>query len=111
MLNMRIQQNYRIDMETVEKLMDIKAKTGTSVNEMVNEALKVYTDFKEKSSGDNPETVSDKSSGDDPEKAPRCCTVEDDNCDVCGKEPEAKKEGTSTFAERAAFALGDDMDE
>jgi hypothetical protein len=95
MLNIRIQQNYRIDMETVEKLMDIKAKTGTSVNEMVNEALKVYTDFKEKSSGDNPETVSEKSSGDAPEIVPL---------------EETKKEGTKSFDERVAFALGDDIE-
>jgi hypothetical protein len=97
MLNIRIQQNYRIDMETVEKLMDIKAKTGTSVNEMVNEALKVYTDFKEETSGDNPETVSEKSSGDAPEIVPLEET----------KKEETKKEGTSTLSERISFALGD----
>jgi hypothetical protein len=101
MLNIRIQQNVRIDLETVEKLIDIKARTGKSITEMYNEALGVYVDFKEKSSGDNPETVSEKSSGDAPEIVP----VEET------KKEETKKEGTRTLSERISFALGDDMDE
>ncbi len=96
MLKLRIHQSYRIDYETVEKLMDIKARTGTSINEMVNEALGVYVDFKEKTSGDKPETVSEKSSGDAPEIVP----IE-----------ETKKEGTKTLSERISFALGDDMED
>jgi hypothetical protein len=40
-MKVRIQQNYRIEIGSVEKLMDIKAKTGTSINELVNKMIKL----------------------------------------------------------------------
>ncbi len=94
MLNIRIQQNVRIDFETVEKLMDIKAKTGKSITEMYNEALKVYVDFESKLRKKDPHSV-----------------VGMAGEDFVPPVEETKKEGTSTFAERAAIALGDNLDE
>ena len=41
-MNVRIQQNYRINIESVEKLMDMKARSGESMNSMVNEAISNY---------------------------------------------------------------------
>jgi hypothetical protein len=38
-MKMKITKTYRIDMESVESLMDLKAKNGTSINEMVNQAI------------------------------------------------------------------------
>ena len=43
-MNHKIQQNYRIEIETVEKLQDMKALTGTSLNEIVNGALKAFVE-------------------------------------------------------------------
>jgi hypothetical protein len=41
MLDIRISQTYRIDLETVERIQVMKAKTGTSINELVNNFLKL----------------------------------------------------------------------
>ena len=41
MNNYKINQTYRIDIETVEKLQDKKAIEGTSINELVNTILKL----------------------------------------------------------------------
>ncbi len=40
-MNYKINQTYRIDIETVEKLHDKKVKEGTSINEIVNTLLKL----------------------------------------------------------------------
>lgn len=40
-MKVRIQQSYRIEIGSVEKLMDMKAKTGTSINELVNKMIKL----------------------------------------------------------------------
>lgn len=42
MKNFKIQQNWRIEIGTVEKLQDMKAVTGTSINDIVNGALKAF---------------------------------------------------------------------
>jgi hypothetical protein len=113
MLNIRIQQNVRIDFETVEKLIDIKARTGKSITEMYNEALRVYVDFEKKedphsvvgmpgegfvppTSGDSPDPVSIIRTEDAPQNV---------------SDATAAIKGGTTFAERAALALGDDSDE
>ena len=41
-MNHRITQTYRIEIETVEKLRIMKERTDTSINELVNGALKGF---------------------------------------------------------------------
>ena len=40
-MNIKIQQNYRIEIASVEKLQDIKARTGIFINELVNKMIKL----------------------------------------------------------------------
>ena len=41
-MNIKIQQNYRIELELVQALQAMKEKTGNSLNSLVNDALRGF---------------------------------------------------------------------